>query len=91
MQVSVTVSTAGSGSRLGRLPFVLLLTVGLLLSLIHCAGCDLGFTNTNATDRGDEPRPGLGAGYSRTTVAVPQRPLSFARHRPACGGRSNAG
>ena len=37
------------GSRLGRLPFVLLLTVGLLVSLIHCAGCDLGFTGANVT------------------------------------------
>jgi hypothetical protein len=37
------------GSRLCRLPFVLLLTVGLLLSLIHCAGCDSGFSSTNAT------------------------------------------
>lgn len=27
------------GSRLGRLPMVLLLTVGLLLSLMHCMGC----------------------------------------------------
>jgi hypothetical protein len=48
MQVSVTVSTAGTGSRLGRLPLVLLLTVGLLLSLIHCAGCDPGFANADA-------------------------------------------
>jgi hypothetical protein len=44
MQVSVTVAGAGTGSRLGRLPFVLLLTVSLLVSLIHCAGCDIGFT-----------------------------------------------
>ncbi|MDB5620642.1 ferrichrome ABC transporter substrate-binding protein [Tardiphaga sp.] len=29
---------SGSGSRLRRLPFVLALTLGLLLSLIHCAG-----------------------------------------------------
>jgi hypothetical protein len=28
----------GPGRRLGRLPLVALLTVGLLLSLIHCAG-----------------------------------------------------
>jgi hypothetical protein len=35
------------GSRLARLPFVLLLTVGLLLSLIHCAGCELAFANSN--------------------------------------------
>ena len=54
MQISVTVSTAGSGSRLGRLPLVLLLTVGLLLSLIHCAGCDLGFVAMDL-DQGSVP------------------------------------
>jgi hypothetical protein len=48
MQVSVTISGgATNGSRLRRLPFVLLLTVGLLVSLIHCAGCDLGLSSTN--------------------------------------------
>lgn len=31
-----------------RLPFVLLLTLGLLVSLIHCAGCDVAFANTSA-------------------------------------------
>jgi hypothetical protein len=36
------------GSRLGRLPFVLLLTVGLLLSLLHCAGCGPAFAKTDA-------------------------------------------
>jgi hypothetical protein len=30
--------TSASGRRLRRLPFVLALTLGLLLSLIHCAG-----------------------------------------------------
>ena len=39
------------GSRLGRLPFVLLLTVGLLLSLLHCTGCGLAFANTDAAMR----------------------------------------
>jgi hypothetical protein len=48
MQVGVTVAGAKIGSRLGRLPLVLLLTLGLLVSLIHCAGCDWGFTNANA-------------------------------------------
>jgi hypothetical protein len=48
MQVCVTVLGTRTGSRLGRLPFVLLLTVGLLVSLVHCAGCDLGFTSANA-------------------------------------------
>ena len=28
---------------LARLPFVLLLTLGLLISLIHCAICDMAF------------------------------------------------
>ena len=37
------------GSRLGRLPFVLLLTVGLLLSLLHCAGCGFDFATSDAT------------------------------------------
>ena len=37
------------GSRLGRLPFVLLLTVGLLFSLIHCADCDSAFTNADVS------------------------------------------
>jgi hypothetical protein len=36
------------GSRLGRLPFALLLTVGLLLSLLHCTGCGLAFAKTDA-------------------------------------------
>ncbi len=48
MQGSETVAQATNGSRLGRLPFVLLLTVGLLVSLIHCAGCDFGFATANA-------------------------------------------
>jgi hypothetical protein len=61
MQVSVTIPEATTGSRLRRLPFVVLLTVGLLLSLIHCAGCDLGFSSTSTTavatniDRGPAP------------------------------------
>jgi hypothetical protein len=61
MQVSVAVSGAGTGSRFVRLPFVLLLTVSLLVSLIHCAGCNLGFTSANETaiaidlDRGSVP------------------------------------
>ena len=36
------------GSRLARLPFVLLLTLGLLISLIHCASCDMAFTVNGA-------------------------------------------
>jgi hypothetical protein len=49
MQVTETLAGARTGSRLGRLPFVLLLTLGLLVSLIHCAGCNLGFTRADAT------------------------------------------
>ncbi len=36
-------TVAAIGSRLSRLPMVLLLTVGLLLSLIHCVG-EFNFT-----------------------------------------------
>jgi hypothetical protein len=39
---------SGIGSRLGRLPFVVLLTVGLLFSLIHCAGCGPELTGGRA-------------------------------------------
>jgi hypothetical protein len=49
MRVGESVVGAKTGSRLGRLPFVLLLTAGLLVSLIHCAGCGLGLTSANAT------------------------------------------
>jgi hypothetical protein len=35
-------------SRLGRLPMVLLLTVGLLLSLIHCTGCGPSFAKADS-------------------------------------------
>jgi hypothetical protein len=61
MQIDQIRTQAGTGSRLGRLPFVLLLTVGLLLSLVHCAGCDLRFTNANpwtvvtSLDQGSAP------------------------------------
>jgi hypothetical protein len=61
MQVSENATIEGSGGRLRRLPFILLLTVGLLISLIHCAGCDLDFTTVNASavamnhDRGSAP------------------------------------
>jgi hypothetical protein len=47
MQVDHTVAQSRIGNRLGRLPFVLLLTVGLLLSLIHCAGCGPAFASPN--------------------------------------------
>jgi hypothetical protein len=41
------ITGAAFGSRLARLPFVLLLIVGLLLSLIHCAGCGQAFASSN--------------------------------------------
>ena len=37
------------GTRLGRMPFVLLLTVSLPFSLLHCAGCGFDFATTNKT------------------------------------------
>jgi hypothetical protein len=52
---------SGIGSRLGRLPFVVLLTVGLLFSLIHCAGCGPELTDGQTPtvamnlDRGSAP------------------------------------
>jgi hypothetical protein len=54
------IAKATIGSRLGRLPFVLLLTVGLLISLIHCASCDLAFTGNETStvamiDHGSAP------------------------------------
>lgn len=52
---------SGNGIRLRRLPFVLMLTIGLLLSLIHCAGCGLAFASadtpavTMSNDAGSPP------------------------------------
>jgi hypothetical protein len=53
---------AGFGRRLDRLPFVLLLVVGLLSSMIHCAGGEFTFTKTdgiswagNLSDEGNAP------------------------------------
>jgi len=43
-----TASKEVGRSRLARLPFVLVLTVGLLLSLIHCAGCGPAFAGTGS-------------------------------------------
>jgi hypothetical protein len=53
---------AAFGSRLARLPLVLLLTVGMLLSLIHCAGDALNIASAPATlalsqDQGSLPDP----------------------------------
>lgn len=35
------------GRRLNRLPLVLLLTVGLLFSILHCAGCGFDFATAD--------------------------------------------
>jgi hypothetical protein len=40
-------TTMEIGSRLYRLPLVLLVTVSLLFSLLHCATCDLDFANVD--------------------------------------------
>ena len=71
MQVSVTVAGAGTGSRLGRLPFVLLLTLGLLVSLIHCGGCDFGFTRADAASVVMNLDQGSGPDTPEQTVGVP--------------------
>jgi|1186.fasta_scaffold164565_3 hypothetical protein len=34
-----------NGNRTARLPLVLMLVFGMMLSLIHCAGCDLHYSN----------------------------------------------
>jgi hypothetical protein len=41
--------TSAPGRRLRRLPFVLALTLGLLLSLIHCAGDGFAFADSSPT------------------------------------------
>jgi hypothetical protein len=41
------ITAADFGSRLARPPFVLLLIAGLLVSLIHCAGCGQAFASPN--------------------------------------------
>ena len=45
MQLAENMTREDLGSRIARLPFVLLLTLGLLFSLIHCAGCEFDFAN----------------------------------------------
>src|ERR1700722_18614309 len=62
MRIDGTMARGGSiGSRISRLPLVLLLTLGLLISLIHCAGCGMSFaladnpTVLTDLDRGTAP------------------------------------
>jgi hypothetical protein len=61
-RIDGTTARAGSiGSRINRLPLVLLLTLGLLISLMHCAGCGFSFaladnpTVLTDLDRGTAP------------------------------------
>jgi len=49
MTLVETFSRPAIGSRFIRLPLVLLLAFGLLLSLIHCAGCELNFASADAS------------------------------------------
>ena len=58
------------GSRLGRLPFVLLLTVGLLLSLLHCTGCGFAFAKTDAATVMTNIDFGRCSRYPRATLAL---------------------
>jgi hypothetical protein len=48
-QVDALARQAEIGRRLSRLPLVLLLTVGLLLSLLHCARCGFDFATLDTT------------------------------------------
>ncbi|MEH2473244.1 hypothetical protein V1281_005570 [Nitrobacteraceae bacterium AZCC 2161] len=47
-QADHSAKISGFGGRLRRLPFVLALTFGLLLSLIHCANCGLAFASADS-------------------------------------------
>lgn len=49
IQFGDSAAVANIGNRLVRLPLVLLLTIGLLVSLIHCSGCELGFATADAS------------------------------------------
>jgi hypothetical protein len=48
-QIDNIVVHAEIGRRLGRLPFVLFLTLGLLLSLLHCADCGFDIATSDPT------------------------------------------
>lgn len=47
IQTRPSAMNSGHGRRLRRLPFVLALTLGLLLSLIHCAGDGFAFADSS--------------------------------------------
>ena len=48
MQLGCTTSNQQIGSRLGRLPLVVLVTIGLLLSLLHCTESAFAFAKTDS-------------------------------------------
>jgi hypothetical protein len=48
-QVAHSTKVPGFGGRLRRLPLVLALTLGLLLSLMHCANCGLAFASADSS------------------------------------------
>ena len=60
-QLGCTTSNQQIGSRLGRLPLVVLLMVGLLLSLLHCTDSAFAFAKTDSvvvampTEQGSPP------------------------------------
>lgn len=62
-----------SGNGWSRLPLVLMLTVGLLLSLLHCACCDLPLAN-------DGPTIIVSTSVPDTSPDIPEQRL-----RPHCG------
>ena len=87
-------ATMDIGSRLCRLPLVLLVTVSLLFSLLQCATCDLDFAKTDGAitvasiDQNSTPET------PEHLLALPSLP--FSRHRSAiervCGAdRSHSG
>jgi len=60
-QFGILAADIDTGRRLCRLSLVLLLTVGLLLSLLHCTGCGPSFAGSDSavvamnTDSGSAP------------------------------------
>ena len=58
-QVGSMTANGEIGSRLARLRLVLVLTVGLLLSLLHCTGCGLSFASFQFGGCGDEHQFGF--------------------------------
>ena len=59
---------ARPASRLARWPLVLMLAIGLLISLMHCAGCGLAFA-------GDQMSPIAATTDSGSTTDAPDQQL----------------